>query len=369
MGMHLKMDFEKKINLISKNLIEIVTLNDLKKLIKTEERPKAYWGFECSGLMHLGMGLICGNKIKNLIEAGFDFTIFLADWHSWINNKLGGDMENIKVCGEYFKNCFTGLGIHPNKVKYLWASDLVESSEYWEKVIKIAKLNSLQRVSRALPIMGRQLGQEDIDAASIFYPCMQAADIFQLDLDVACSGIDQRKAHMLARDVADKIESKKPVCLHTPLLMGLTSLDESTDKSIYDEDQSLNYQIMTKMSKSIPGSAIYIHDSPEDIKKKILGAYCPSKQVDENPIFEIMRYIVFPENKEIKIIRPNKYGGPIYFSRIEEIMESYRKGTIHPLDLKNSVAEILIEMLNGVRVHFKKNPNSLRAMEKIEITR
>jgi len=64
--MHLMMDFEKKLDLITENLSEIVTLNDLRNLIETEERPKAYWGFECSGLMHLGMGLICGNKIKNL---------------------------------------------------------------------------------------------------------------------------------------------------------------------------------------------------------------------------------------------------------------------------------------------------------------
>jgi tyrosyl-tRNA synthetase len=363
------MDSEKKFDLITLNLSEVIIKNELRKLIETEKNPKAYWGFECSGLMHLGMGLICGNKIKNLIEAGFDFTIFLADWHSWINNKLGGNMENIKICGEYFKNCFTGLGISPNKVKYLWASDIVESSKYWEKVIKIAKLNSLQRVSRALPIMGRQLGQEDIDAASIFYPCMQAADIFQLDLDVACSGIDQRKAHMLARDVADKIGSKKPICLHTPLLRGLTSSDEKKNKEIYDEDSRLSYQIMSKMSKSIPGSAIYVHDSPGDVKKKILNAYCPSKQVEENPIIEIIRFIVFPENKKINIPRPNKYGGAICFSRIDEMIESYRKGLIHPLDLKNSVAEILIKMLKGVRDHFAKNPNSLNAMKKIEITR
>jgi tyrosyl-tRNA synthetase len=217
--------------------------------------------------------------------------------------------------------------------------------------------------------MGRQLGQEDIDAASIFYPCMQAADIFQLDLDVACSGIDQRKAHMLARDVADKIGSKKPICLHTPLLRGLTISDEKKNKEIYDEDSRLSYQIMSKMSKSIPGSAIYVHDSPMDVKKKILNAYCPSKQVEENPIIEIIRFIIFPENKKINIIRPNKYGGPIVFSRIDEMIESYRKGLIHPLDLKNSVAEILIEILKGVREHFAKNPNSLNAMKKIEITR
>ena len=133
------MDFEKRLSQITKNVKEIVTIDELRKLIETEKHPKAYWGFECSGLMHLGMGLVCGKKIRDLVDAGFDFTIFLADWHSWINNKLGGNMENIKTCGEYFKHCFTSIGIPPYKVNYLWTSDLVKGSDYWEKVIKIAK--------------------------------------------------------------------------------------------------------------------------------------------------------------------------------------------------------------------------------------
>lgn len=363
------MDFENKLDLIAMNLSEIVTKNELRNLLETEEHPKAYWGFECSGLMHLGMGLVCGNKIKNLINAGFDFTIFLADWHSWINNKLEGNMENIKICGKYFKDCFTGLGIPPNKVKYLWTSDLVGNPNYWEKVIKIAKLNSLQRVSRALPIMGRRLEQGDMDAASIFYPCMQAADIFQLDLDVACAGMDQRKAHMLARDVAGKLNSKKPICLHTPLLMGLSSPTESSHDEMYDENQNLSWQIMTKMSKSIPGSSIYIHDPPAQIKKKILNAYCPSKQVENNPIIEIIRYVIFPENSKIDILRLDKYGGPICYTSMRKLIESYSNGSIHPLDLKNSVSNVLIEMLKNVREHFNENPETLMAMEKIEITR
>ncbi|MCW4032613.1 MAG: tyrosine--tRNA ligase [Candidatus Bathyarchaeota archaeon] len=361
------MDLEKRLSQITKNVKEIVTIEELRKLIETEKRPKAYWGFECSGLMHLGMGLVCGNKIRNLVDADFDFTIFLADWHSWINNKLGGDIENIRICGEYFKHCFTAIGIPPDKVNYLWASDLVKGSDYWEKVIKIAKETSLQRVSRALPIMGRQLKQEDIEAASIFYPCMQAADIFQIGVDVACAGMDQRKAHMLARDVAEKLGFKKSISLHTPLLMGLSDPKKSSE--VYDEDSDLSKQITTKMSKSIPGSSIYIHDSPEEIKKKIQNAYCPPKQVEENPMIEIIKYIILPERTEFEVVRPEKYGGNISFTSLDEIIELYRKEAIHPLDLKNSVAESLIEILKRVRDYFEKNPEPLEAMNKIEVTR
>ena len=107
------MDLEQRVSLITRNTEETVTNDELRNLLATSSRPKAYWGFECSGMMHLGMGLLCGRKIKDMVEAGFDFTIFLADWHSVINNKLGGDIQKIKICGEYFKECFTSIGLKP----------------------------------------------------------------------------------------------------------------------------------------------------------------------------------------------------------------------------------------------------------------
>ncbi|MBS7656721.1 tyrosine--tRNA ligase, partial [Candidatus Bathyarchaeota archaeon] len=84
------MDIERRVELVLRNTEEVVTREELRSLLETESSPKAYWGFECSGFMHVGMALIPGVKIRDMVEAGFDFTIFLADWHSWINNKLGG---------------------------------------------------------------------------------------------------------------------------------------------------------------------------------------------------------------------------------------------------------------------------------------
>jgi len=317
--------------------------------------------------MHVGIGLVPGSKIKDMIKAGFEFVIFLADWHSWINNKLGGDMENIRTCGEYFKECFTALGIKPERVQYLWASDIAKDIEYWEKVIRIAKTASLQRTWRALPIMGREMSLTDVETAWVYYPCMQAADIFHMELDVACAGIDQRKAHMLARDAAEKLNWRKPVCVHTPLLMGLQRPEMSEGK--FDEDAEINLRISSKMSKSVPASCILVHDSPEDIKKKIGTAYCPPKQVKENPTLELARYAVFTEKESIEIPRPAKYGGAETFGSYEELEKAYVKGELHPLDLKNGIAEALIEILKPVRKYFSSHPKNLERMMELEITR
>ena len=47
-----------------------------------------------------------------------------------------------------------------------------------------------------------------------------------------------------------------------------------------------------KMSKSVQGSSIFMDDSLDEIKMKIERADCPQK-VDENPILEYFKYIVF----------------------------------------------------------------------------
>lgn len=319
-------------------------------------------------IMHLGMGLVCGAKIRDMIDAKFNFIILLADWHAWINNKLGGDLNNIRTSGEYFKHCFTALGIDPAKVTYLWASDLVKDRSYWEKVIRIAKNTSLQRTWRTLPIMGREMSLTDLETAWIFYPCLQSADIFQMDLDVACAGMDQRKAHMLARDVAEKLGWKKPISIHTHLLMGLSGSGEKMEAT-FDENRAVNLEISAKMSKSIPASCIFIHDSPEDIRMKLQEAYCPPKTVEGNPVLEIAKYIVFWWSKTLSISRPAQYGGPIEFHSYTELEKAYMTGEVHPLDLKNGVAEALVAILKPVRDYFRKHPEPLEQMKRIEITR
>jgi len=211
------------------------------------------------------------------------------------------------------------------------------------------------------------MDQSDLEAASAFYPCMQVADIFQLQLDVACAGMDQRKAHALARDVADKLGWRKPTSLHTHLLPGLVG--QKRMDSRFDENQELNAQITSKMSKSIAESGILVHDEPDNIRKKLRSAYCPERDTKTNPVIEIARYVIFPWQGSFTVDRPAKYGDPITFTDAGELDAQYVAGKLHPLDLKNAVAEGLIKILEPVRQEFQQHPELLHEMEKIEITR
>jgi tyrosyl-tRNA synthetase len=278
-------------------------------------------------------------------------------------------MENIRVCGEYFKQCFTSLGISHSEVTYSWASDLTAKREYWERVISVAKSVNVSRILRALPIMGRELQSKDLEAASTFYPCMQVADIFELHLDVACSGMDQRKAHVLARDVADKLGWRKPTTIHTHLIVGLAGAKKMESAPKFDENTQLNSQISYKMSKSIPESSILIHDPPDVIEDKIRGAYCPPKETQGNSIIELARYVSFPWIGSVHIERPPKYGGPATYTDYENLESDYKNGKIHPADLKSAIASSLIQILEPVRSEFASRPELLKKIEKMQITR
>ena len=342
-----------KYSVLAQNTEEIVTPQELHKALNIE-KPRAYIGLEPSGTVHLGY-IICSNKIKDFISCGFDFIILLADWHAYINDKLDGDIEKIKLCGKYMEDCFQAMGIPREKISYIYASDYVGDPKYWEMVLRTSKATSVKRVKRAMDIMGRSEDEAERDLSKLFYPAMQVSDIFYLKLDVAYGGTDQRHAHMLARDVSKKLGITPPVAIHTPLLSGLQAGGRMDP-------------IESKMSKSKPDSMISIHDTVEEAQNKIKKAFCPEKQNIGNPILEICRYIIFPELKgNIFIIeRPEKFGGNLEFQTYEELEEKYIQG-LHPLDLKNSTINYINSIIEPIHSYFDKNSKNYNKMKELGI--
>ncbi len=347
------MDVEERLALVTRNTVEAVTEEELRELLAAKEHPKAYIGFEPSGLVHLGWVLVA-QKIRDLCDAGFEVTIFWADWHAYINDKLGGDLENIRACARYMEDCFTALGVPRDKVVYRYASEDLENIDYWEKVINIGKATSLSRVKRAMTIMGRSEDEAEVDASKVLYPLLQAADIFYMDVDLAYAGLDQRRAHMLARDAADKLGWRKPVALHTPLLPGLKGGNRMDP-------------VESKMSKSDPSGNIRIHDSREDIAAKMKKAYCPpeAENEDVNPVMMLCRYIIFPREGSMHIDRPEKYGGPLDIGSYDELKAAYYGGGLSPVDLKSGVTDGLDKTLGPVRAYFAEHPENYEAIQRI----
>ncbi|MEM0231809.1 MAG: tyrosine--tRNA ligase [Candidatus Methanomethylicaceae archaeon] len=337
------MDVKSKLDLIIRNTEEVITKEDLERLLECNSSPKGYIGVEPSGLFHIGW-VIWVNKLKDLINTGIKMIFLEATWHAWINDKFGGNISLINTCANYIEHCLKALGVDTSKLIFIKADELIDKKDYWEGVLKIAKTLSLSRVKRAVTIMGRKEDETIMDFSKLIYPCMQVEDIFFLDLDICLGGMDQRRAHVLAREVAEKYGYKKPIAIHTPLLSSLQGGGRM------DSEEKI---IECKMSKSKPETCIFIHDSPELIREKISKAYCPPKEIEGNPVIDIVKWIILYDKKEVVINRPSKYGGDLIIESIEDLLFKYSKGEIHPLDLKNFVAEELIRILTPVREYFE----------------
>jgi tyrosyl-tRNA synthetase len=357
------MDTQTKIELIKDFAEEIITEDELKKLFETNNHPTAYDGFEPSGIAPIHFGLLRATNLKNMLKAGIKFKLWLADYFAFINNKLGGDINNIQTAGKYFVEVWKACGIDTNKVKILWASETMDDIKYWDRVLKVSKKMSLDRTMRAVTIMGRKQG-ESLSMAQLFYPPMQVTDIFHLNVDICQLGMDQRRAHVLAREIAPKYKWKKPIPIHHHILLGLQGLQKKGT-----EEESL---MASKMSKSDPKSAIYMHDSFDSIKKKITSAFCPEKIEEGNPILEYCKHIILKEIKTMKIERPKKFGGDIEFSNYEELKKSYISGKLHPSDLKSATTIELEKLIKPVREHFEKSKKAkelYNTVKKFQITK
>lgn len=497
------MNIEDRLALVREVGEEIVTEDELRALLLAKPHPVCYDGFEPSGRIHIAQGILRAINVNKMAKAGCTFKMFVADWHAWANNKMGGDLEKIQTVGKYFVEIWRAAGMDLDHVKFVWASEFVTDEAYWKKVMNIARDSSLDRILRTTQIMGRS-DKDKLSASQILYPCMQAADIFHLEADITQLGMDQRKVNMLAREVGPKLGFYKPLVVSHHMLMGLQApptglpqtrkgleemriaetrmrisrFGESSDEiytrtmsetlgedrmrvikhlaeTSYPPSDDLNWvarlderlaaaqhsneaatllrqaeervvravaketslaremggsQIEArasanelaalrdllaaeaktlegigqeweqafieratamKMSKSNPDSAIFMTDGVADVERKMKNAFCPQKQVEENPVLEYFRYIIFQRHwldpktanlgeTAITIERPEKFGGNSTYPTYAALAADFAEGKVHPMDLKKAAARYVNEILQPTREHFETHEEAKR---------
>ena len=311
-----------RLGLIRRNAQEIVTEEELHELLKKKEAPRAYVGYEPSGKIHMGHVLTV-NKLIDLQKAGFKITVLLADVHAYLNKK--GTLEEVRKVADYNRHCFIALGLDEEKTDFIYGSDYQLGAEYMLNVLKLSRVVTLNRARRSMDEVGRAM--DDPTVSQMVYPLMQAVDISMLEVDVAVGGIDQRKIHMLARENLKSLGFKTPICIHTPILLGLDG---------------------TKMASS-KDNFISVDDTEEEIYRKFKKAFCKMGDVEENPILALFRYHIFPRYETVVIERSEKFGGNLIYSSYYEMESNFVAENVHPMDLKNSAAKYINEILDPVR--------------------
>ena len=348
------MDLESKLELAKREPTqEIVAEDELRQLLETNDKPGHYIGYEISGLLHVGSLVVAGYKINDLAKAGFKTHVFLADWHSVINNKLGGDWDAITRASKYYEEAFK-LAC-PNAEIVLGSELYHDNDDYWKDVVRFSKHVTIARATRCMQILGRS-EKDALDVAQYFYPSMQAVDIKHIGADLAHAGMDQRKAHMLARDEFPKMGWKPPIALHHSLLPSLLKPVEGVGK------------MDSKMSKSKPDTGIFVHDSFGEIKRKVNKAYCPA-EAGGNPVLALAKQIAFRQSETFEVERPEKFGGDVSFDSYAALEAAYLSGKLHAGDLKNAVAQSVEKAVKPIREHFEKRKELLAVYGEARVTR
>lgn len=339
---------EKNLQLLLSFGEEITTIEELRDLLKERwplqlgKQIRYYDGFEPSGRLHIGQGLMRVININKILQTGGLFLIYIADEFAFLNGKFNRDRNKIRKAGELMIHILKASGLD-RKVEFKWASEEMgsRSDRYWPLVLDMSTKFSLTRMKKCMTALGKEESDE-LPLSSLIYANMQAADIPFLQIDVASLGLDQRKIIMLNREYSAKMAQRPPIALLHHLLLGLNG---------------------EKMSKSKPDSSIFMDDSRSEVNRKIKKAFCPPQVIEGNPILEYVKYLIFEKDSEFTI--KLKHEGEMTYASYSALEEDYQRGRLHPADLKPAVAQRLNSYLDEIRDYFAQNPEADRLREEV----
>ena len=224
-------------------------------------------GFQPSGSLHIGNYLGAFKQAIELQKKPYKRYYFIADYHSLTQKydvkRKAKDIFDLAVDA-------LALGIDPKKSTFFIQSAVGEHANLAWILNTITSMGELERMVE----YKEKISQGQTPNAGLFdYPVLMAADILLYDADFVPIGDDQRQHLELTRTLARAFNSrfgktfKEPQALYnaTPRIMSLNNPKQ-------------------KMSKSIPSGCLFLSDSPQEIKKKIMSATTDSqKQIGYDP--------------------------------------------------------------------------------------
>lgn len=204
-----------------------------------------------TGKLHLGhLHGALSNWIK--LQDKYDCYFFVADWHALTTaytdvSHLQEDIYDMVVD-------WLAAGLNPEKCVIYRQSDISQVAELSLYFSMITPLGWLER-SPSYKEMVEELGTDISTHGFLGYPVLQAADILIVHGELVPVGEDQQAHVELAREIARRFNHLYGKCLKEP-------------QTVLTKVKRLPGIDGRKMSKSY-GNAIYLSDSPQDIKKKV----------------------------------------------------------------------------------------------------
>ncbi len=216
-------------------------------------------GTRPTGILHLGNYFGAVRNYVRLQDQVPESYFFIADYHSLTTHHQPDQLDRLvkETAATYL-----AAGLDPEKCCLYIQSDVPETAELYLLFNMIAYKGELEKVPTFKEKIRKQ--QENINAGLLTYPVLMAADILIHRATKVPVGKDQEQHLEMTRNFAQRFNQKfgrdyfpEPVAYNFgDQLVKVPSLDGSG-----------------KMSKSdSPGSAIFLNDSDDAIRKKVMRA-------------------------------------------------------------------------------------------------
>lgn len=227
-------------------------------------------GIKPTGELTLGNYIGALKRFKEYQGTGEVF-VFIADIHALT---LPIEPEDLRRYSIDIASYYLASGLDPEKTTIFLQSSVSEHSELMAILQNYLYMGEMRRMTQFKEKSGK-LKDEAIGLGLFTYPALMAADIVLYDIDSIPVGEDQVQHVELTRDLVKRFNGKYGEILVNPKAVVAKSgkrIKSLTDPSV-------------KMSKSDPNGCIFLSDSYEKIRKKIMSAKTDSgSEVVYDPI-------------------------------------------------------------------------------------
>lgn len=290
---------------------------------KNEAKPIVMSGIRPTGILHLGSYF---GALKNYVRMQDEYECYfmVADLHSLITHP---DTKTLRQHVLHVISEYIACGLDPDKVALYCQSDIYETTELYYYFNTLAYKGELEKTT-TFKDKARQQPQ-NINAALLTYPVLQAADILLHRALYVPVGKDQEQHLEMARNFAVRFNRRYSEIFPEPLafnfgeqLVKIPSLD-GTGKMSKSENQN---------------ATLYLSDDDELIRKKIMKA--KTDQGPQEPGTPMPDYI---EN----IFQLMKLTGNE--AAYHKFLSDYNTCNIRYGDMKKQLAEDMIRFISPIR--------------------
>lgn len=320
----------------------------MKNVILTGDRP--------TGRLHLGHYVGSLKRRVELQNSGkFDeIYIEIADSQAITDNF--DNIEKIRNNVLEVALDYLAVGIDPEKTTIFLQSRLPQLCEltfYYMNLVSVSRLKRNPTIKEEIILRGFE---ESIPTGFLTYPISQAADITAFGANVVPVGEDQLPMIEQTREIVRSFKH-----YYDDVLVEPTAMLPENEKC----NRLPGLDGKAKMSKSL-GNCIYLADSEEDIKKKVMGMYTdpdhlrvedPGK-VEGNMVFVYLD--VFATEEHFKKYLPE-------YNNLDELKEHYKRGGLGDVKIKLFLNNVLQEILRPIRTRREELSKDMDKVIKILI--